>query len=78
QKEINGLDISINDLEYHIKLTKEDEIKTKDSAVAQAVETIRNRLDQLGLTQPTVVRQGETAFGVQLPGLKPAAEEKAA
>ena len=34
-KEIKGLDISITDLEYHIKLTKEDEIKTKDFAVSR-------------------------------------------
>lgn len=77
-KEINGLDISINDLEYQIKLTKEDEIKTKDFAVAQAVETIRNRLDQFGLSEPTVLRQGETDIVVQLPGIKTAEEEKSA
>ncbi|PUE67726.1 protein translocase subunit SecD [Arcobacter lacus] len=77
-KEINGLDISINDLEYHIKLTKEDEIKTKDFAVSQAVETIRNRLDQFGLSEPTVLRQGETDIVVQLPGIKTAEEEKSA
>ena len=77
-KEINGLDISINDLEYQIKLTKEDEIKTKDFAVSQAVETIRNRLDQFGLSEPTVLRQGETDIVVQLPGIKTAEEEKSA
>ena len=77
-KEIKGLDISITDLEYHIKLTKEDEIKTKDFAVSQAVETIRNRLDQFGLSEPTVLRQGETDIVVQLPGIKTAEEEKSA
>lgn len=77
-KEISGLDILINDLKYQIKLTKEDEIKTKDFAVSQAVETIRNRLDQFGLSEPTVLRQGETDIVVQLPGIKTAEEEKSA
>lgn len=77
-KEIQGLDISITDLEYHIKLTDEDIIKTKDFAVAQAVETIRNRLDQFGLSEPSVLRQGEADIVVQLPGIKTVADEKAA
>ena len=47
-------------------------------AVAQAVETIRNRLDQFGLSEPTVVRQGETDIVVELPGIKTAEDEKAA
>ena len=77
-KQITGLDISVNELKYTLKLTKEDIAKTKDLAVAQAVETIRNRLDQFGLSEPTVVRQGETDIVVELPGIKTAEDEKAA
>ena len=57
--EITGLDISKDNLEYKIKLTEEETLKTKDYSVAQAVETIRNRLDQFGLSEPTVLRQGK-------------------
>ena len=77
-KQITGLDISVDELKYTLKLTKEDIAKTKDLAVAQAVETIRNRLDQFGLSEPTVVRQGEEAIVVELPGIKTAEDEKAA
>ena len=77
-KEIKGLAISKNGLEYTIKLTPEDIIKTKDLAVVQAVETIRNRLDQFGLSEPNVVRQGESDIIVELPGIKTAEDEKAA
>lgn len=77
-KQITGLDISKEDLNYTLKLTNEDIAKTKDLAVAQAVETIRNRLDQFGLSEPTVVRQGTTDIVVELPGIKTAEEEKAA
>lgn len=77
-KQISGLDISRDELKYILKLTSEDIAKTKDLAVTQAVETIRNRLDQFGLSEPTVIRQGETDIVVELPGIKTAQDEKAA
>jgi len=77
-EKIPGLDIVRNDLDYVLKLSKSEEIKTKDQAVSQAVETIRNRLDQFGLAEPNVVRQGETDIVVQLPGIKTVEEERAA
>jgi len=75
---IKGLAITKTGLEYTIKLTPEDIIKTKDLAVAQAVETIRNRLDQFGLSEPNVIRQGESDIVVELPGIKTAEDEKGA
>ncbi|MGB5793145.1 protein translocase subunit SecD [Poseidonibacter sp.] len=77
-KLIKGLDITKDGLNYTLNLTDEDIEKTKDLSVSQAVETIRNRLDQFGLAEPTVVRQGATDIVVQLPGIKTQAEEKAA
>ena len=77
-KEIKGLAITKNNLEYTIKLTPEDIVSTKQLAVVQAVETIRNRLDQFGLSEPNVIRQGETDIVVELPGIKTAEDEKAA
>jgi len=77
-KQIKGLDISKDELSYTLKLTTADIAKTEDLAVSQAVETIRNRLDQFGLAEPSVVRQGATDIVVELPGIKTLAEEKAA
>ncbi|OCL94350.1 protein translocase subunit SecD [Arcobacter porcinus] len=74
--EIKGLDIVKDNLEYKIELNAEEIIKTKDYSVAQAVETIRNRLDQFGLSEPSVLRQGEDYIVVELPGIKTAQEEK--
>lgn len=45
-----------------------DEIKQK--AVRQAVDTIRNRVDQFGVAEPDVVVQGKDRIIVQLPGLR--------
>lgn len=42
----------------------------KDNAVRQALETIRNRIDQFGVSEPVIVKQGENQILVQLPGIK--------
>ncbi|MBP7527314.1 MAG: protein translocase subunit SecD [Syntrophorhabdaceae bacterium] len=42
----------------------------KDNAVNQALETIRNRIDQFGVSEPVIVKQGENQILVQLPGVK--------
>ncbi len=44
--------------------------RIKKGASEQALETIRNRIDQLGLTEPDIRRHGENRILVQLPGLK--------
>ena len=42
----------------------------KDKAVAQALETIRNRIDQFGVSEPVIQREGINHIVVQLPGIK--------
>ncbi len=42
----------------------------KDNAVHQALETIRNRIDQLGVSEPVIQKQGENEILVELPGIK--------
>ena len=50
---------------------REIEVKRiKDSAINQALETIRNRIDQFGVAEPMVQRQGLKQIVVQLPGVK--------
>jgi preprotein translocase subunit SecD len=41
----------------------------EDNAVAQAVETIRNRVDEFGVAEPLIARQGADRILVQLPGI---------
>ena len=75
--EIKGLDINKGaDLFYTIALTPVEIDIVKDMAVGQAVETIRNRLDQFGLAEPSVTRQGQTDIVVELPGIKTPQEEQ--
>lgn len=48
-----------------------------DRAMAQAVEVIRRRIDELGTREPTIIRQGETRIVVQVPGLQEPEQLKA-
>ncbi len=41
----------------------------EDNAVSQAVETIRNRIDEFGVAEPLIVREGFDRILVQLPGI---------
>jgi len=43
--------------------------ETADNAVAQAVETIRNRVDEFGVAEPLIAREGTDRILVQLPGI---------
>ena len=42
----------------------------RKNAVNQSLEIIRNRIDQFGVSEPIVLRQGENQIVVQLPGVK--------
>jgi len=42
----------------------------KKLAAEQALETIRNRIDQFGVNEPDIRRQGEKRILIQLPGIK--------
>jgi len=41
----------------------------EDNAVAHAVETIRNRIDEFGVSEPLIAREGSDRILVQLPGI---------
>src|SRR3989338_5028158 len=43
--------------------------RTKDMAVRQALETIRNRIDRYGVAEPSIVRLGANRISIELPGM---------
>ena len=47
----------------------------RDYALRQGIETIRSRVDKLGVAEPTIIKKG-TDIIVELPGLKPADFER--
>ncbi len=48
----------------------------ESNAMDQALETIRNRIDQLGVRETTVVKEGDNEILVQLPGIQDPQEAK--
>jgi len=42
----------------------------RESFVSQGLETIRNRVDQFGVAEPSIQRQGDNRILVQLPGVQ--------
>ncbi|PIR00384.1 MAG: protein translocase subunit SecD [Nitrospinae bacterium CG11_big_fil_rev_8_21_14_0_20_45_15] len=57
-------------LNYQISSDRVKEIE--DNAVSQGLETIRNRIDQFGVSEPSIQVQGDRRILVQLPGIKDA------
>jgi preprotein translocase subunit SecD len=53
-----------------LELPESEAENTKKLAVDQALETIRNRIDQFGVAEPDIRRQGEKRILIQLPGIK--------
>ena len=53
-----------------IELPREESDQVEKLAVDQALETIRNRIDQFGVAEPDIRRQGENRMLIQLPGIK--------
>ncbi len=41
----------------------------RKQAVHQALETIRNRIDQYGVSEPSIIPQGNDRIVLQLPGI---------
>ncbi|MEK7446684.1 MAG: protein translocase subunit SecD [candidate division NC10 bacterium] len=49
----------------------------RDLAVRQGLETIRNRVDQFGVLEPSIQQQGENRILIQLPGVQDPERAKA-
>jgi preprotein translocase subunit SecD len=55
---------------YLATFTRPEAVQIRTNAMDQALETIRNRIDQLGVRETTVAREGEDDILVQLPGIQ--------
>src|SRR5579883_905862 len=55
---------------YVAKFTPPEAAQVRSNAMDQALETIRNRIDQLGVRETTVAREGDNDILVQLPGIQ--------
>ncbi len=54
---------------FTYRLTEERAKEIEKGSVDQAIETIRNRIDQFGVAEPTIQRSGEKRIVAQLPDI---------
>jgi SecD/SecF fusion protein len=65
-----GLDLQ-GGTSFLIRLTPEGERSIGPDTLDQAVEVIRKRVDQFGVSEPVITPQGADRILVQIPGLAP-------
>ena len=75
--EIGSLDFELKrPLTYLLSFSNEEIEQTIDYAVLQNLTTLRNRVNELGVSEPVVQREGKRRISVQLPGIQDTAEAK--
>jgi len=57
-------------LVFALGLTPEEIKQLQERTLSQSLEVLRNRIDQFGVTEPVLVRQGDDQIVVQLPGVQ--------
>ena len=60
----------------NFKLSEAEIRETRSFAVQQNITTLRNRVNELGVAEPVIQRQGESRIVVQLPGVQDTAKAK--
>ena len=57
-------------LVFDLKLTPDEINQLRERTLSMSLEVLRNRIDQFGVTEPVLVRQGADQIVVQLPGVQ--------
>ncbi|CAH9017179.1 protein translocase subunit SecD [Candidatus Nitrosacidococcus sp. I8] len=57
-------------------IDEKEKAETRRLAVQQNITTLRNRINELGVTEPTIQRQGQNYIVVELPGVQDPARAK--
>ena len=65
-----------DDFRLRLVLREEAAQATRDFALQQNVTTLRNRVNELGVAEPVIQRQGDNRIVVQLPGVQDTARAK--
>lgn len=79
-EQVEGVDLnaqpSNGDYLLIVKLDADELQEMRNLAVQQNITTLRNRVDELGVAEPVVQRQGSDRIVVQLPGVQDPAQAK--
>jgi preprotein translocase subunit SecD len=79
-REMDALQVSdldeVSGPALRMQLSEVDLRETKRLALQQNITTLRNRINELGVAEPTVQQQGDSRIVVQLPGVQDTAQAK--
>jgi len=72
------LDLTTKDtaLDIYLKISEKEVAAIKKFALAQNITTLRNRVNELGVSEPVIQQQGDNRIVVQLPGVQDTAQAK--
>jgi len=68
--------VDTDNLRIRVSMSEQKLKETRDNAVKQNITIIRNRVNQLGVAEPLVQKQGAERIVVQLPGIQDTARAK--
>ena len=77
--DLNVIAPDVNETEFSLIITIKDEVlrETQRLALQQNITTLRKRVNELGVAEPVIQRQGLKRVVVQLPGVQDTARAKA-
>ena len=62
-------DLTIINDQFRLSLSKYGLVEIKNTSLAQALEIVRRRVDEVGTNEPNILRRGNDRILVELPGL---------
>jgi len=72
----NGFELDVSGVNFVLSMTEEGRNERRQSVMEQSREIVINRVNELGVTEPTVQQQGDDRILVQVPGLEDPEELK--
>jgi preprotein translocase subunit SecD len=80
EKQYTDLEVTVldgaKDFRLHLKFSEKALIENRQKALEQNITTLRNRVNELGVSEPVIQRQGDDRIVVQLPGVQDTARAK--
>lgn len=71
-----GYSTDINNTSLRLTMTDEYQQETQINAISQNITILRNRVNELGVAEPVIQRQGQDRIVVELPGVQDTARAK--
>tara|TARA_R110000868_G_scaffold189695_1_gene432839 strand:+ start:26286 stop:27875 length:1590 start_codon:yes stop_codon:yes gene_type:complete len=66
---ISGVDIASADGNFSLQFTEAKKVLMRRVALGQTLEILRSRVDEFGVAEPAIQRQGEDRIIIELPGI---------